>query len=58
MSDKSEKLEIDDSLDFGGIESDTPKASKTPDEFHGFHIEAFLKIFDPETKTVFVSTRA
>ena len=29
-----------------------------PDEFGGFHYESHIKIFDPETEEVFVSTRA
>lgn len=30
----------------------------TPDETGGFHYESHIKIFDPETDEVFVSTRA
>jgi hypothetical protein len=29
-----------------------------PDELGGFHYESHIKIFDPETEEVFVSTRA
>ena len=29
-----------------------------PDETGGFHYESHIKIFDPETEEVFVSTRA
>lgn len=34
------------------------KPVEQPDELGGFHYESHIKIFDPETEEVFVSTRA
>jgi hypothetical protein len=36
---------------------DSP-VEKQPDETSGFHYESHIKIFDPESEEVFVSTRA
>lgn len=33
-------------------------AEKQPDELSGFHYESHIKIFDPESEEVYVSTRA
>lgn len=35
----------------------TPENSKKPDETGGFHVEGHIKIFDPETKEVFIDKR-
>lgn len=37
--------------------NDLEKTSKKPDENSGFHFEGHIKIFDPETKEVFVDKR-
>lgn len=57
MSDNTEQVAIDSNLQQQEqLQTETPAVN--PDELHGFHIEAFLKIFDPTTQEVFVSTRA
>lgn len=57
MSDNTKQVAIDSNLQQQDqLQTETPAVN--PDELHGFHIEAFLKIFDPTTQEVFVSTRA
>lgn len=36
----------------------TATPSKQPDERGGIHIQGHIKIFDPETKEIFVQERA
>lgn len=36
----------------------TEKQQKQPDERGGIHVQGLIKIYDPETKEVFVNGRA
>lgn len=38
-------------------ENNMPKSNKLPDETQGFHVEGHIKIFDPETKEIFIDKR-
>lgn len=40
-----------------GINSNNEKRSK-PNELNAFHVEGFVKIFDPNTKETFLESRA
>lgn len=39
-------------------ETSSENTQKHPDELGGFHVEAHIKIFDPESQEIFVDKRS